>query len=150
MKWLYNQYAKDVPPYKGSVPEYPTWFESSVMQWLNENDDVSLEYLNGAFARDKKDGVSVGEQSVAAGHIAGLLAEGHRPRGQLIGDGTDGMGDGRWEMLVRVTWPGRMSCVRHKDLRGECIYNTGGTLFLVKHLYNAFIGPSFVRHHILN
>ena len=59
VKWLYNQYAKDVPPYKGSVPEYPTWFESSVMQWLNENDDVSLEYLNGAFARDKKDGVSI-------------------------------------------------------------------------------------------
>ena len=69
MKWLYNQYAKDVPPYKGSVPEYPTWFESSVMQWLNENDDVSLEYLNGAFARDKKDGVSrsAGSRRRAAG-----------------------------------------------------------------------------------
>ena len=67
VKWLYNQYAKDVPPYKGSVPEYPTWFESSVMQWLNENDDVSLEYLNGAFARDKKDGVSIfGETWVRA------------------------------------------------------------------------------------
>lgn len=23
VKWLYNNYVKEVPPYKGSVPEYP-------------------------------------------------------------------------------------------------------------------------------
>lgn len=59
VKYHYKQYVKDVPPYKGAVPEYPAWFEPFVMQWLNENDDVSLEYLYGAFARDKKDGVRI-------------------------------------------------------------------------------------------
>uniref|UniRef100_T1IYB8 Protein unc-13 homolog B n=1 Tax=Strigamia maritima TaxID=126957 RepID=T1IYB8_STRMM len=56
VKLLYNQYVKDTPQYKGTIPEYPAWFEPFVMQWLNENDEVSLEYLHSAFIRDQKDG----------------------------------------------------------------------------------------------
>ncbi|XP_035712104.1 protein unc-13 homolog B [Folsomia candida] len=56
VKWFYNNYVKNVPPYQGSVPEYSAWFEPFVMQWLNENDTISLEYVHGAFSRDKKDG----------------------------------------------------------------------------------------------
>ena len=58
VKWLYKTYVSSAPPYRGQIPEYPAWFEAFVMQWLNENDDVSLEFLHGDYARDKKDGVS--------------------------------------------------------------------------------------------
>lgn len=56
VKWLYNAFCREVPQLKDKVPEYPTWFEPFVMQWLNDNDEVSLKQVNSAFQRDKVDG----------------------------------------------------------------------------------------------
>lgn len=56
VKWFYNKYCDDIPQLKGKVPEYPSWFEPFVMQWLNENDEVSLKQVRSAFHRDKIDG----------------------------------------------------------------------------------------------
>ena len=55
VKWLYTQYVAKLPCMQGVIPEYSTWFEPFTLDWLGGNETLSLEFLHGAYDRDKRD-----------------------------------------------------------------------------------------------
>ncbi|CAF2837741.1 unnamed protein product [Rotaria sp. Silwood2] len=56
VKEFYDTSVKIISQAKNSVPEYPKWFEPFVIQWLNENGDISMEYLHNALEKDRQTG----------------------------------------------------------------------------------------------
>lgn len=55
VKWLHKTYMIGLPAFKDVVPGYSKWFEPFTIDWLKENEKLSLEFLKNAYDRDKRD-----------------------------------------------------------------------------------------------
>ena len=53
-KLFFVQYIQKIQPKDASPPDYCAWFEPFVMNWLNDNDDIQMEYLHNAYEKDKQ------------------------------------------------------------------------------------------------
>jgi protein unc-13 len=52
VKLFYNQYVSSLQ--NDITTDYSACFEPFVMNWLNDNDEISMEYLHNAFDKDKQ------------------------------------------------------------------------------------------------
>uniref|UniRef100_A0A914QDG2 MHD1 domain-containing protein n=1 Tax=Panagrolaimus davidi TaxID=227884 RepID=A0A914QDG2_9BILA len=56
VKSFYKNYIEKLPSFKSAIPEFPEWFVPFVMDWLNENDEHSMDILRNAYNVDKMAG----------------------------------------------------------------------------------------------
>ncbi|KAL3104719.1 hypothetical protein niasHT_022963 [Heterodera trifolii] len=55
VKSFYSKYVAELSLHKESIPDFPEWFVPFGMDWLNENDEHSMDILRNAYNRDKMD-----------------------------------------------------------------------------------------------
>nr|XP_002124363.1 protein unc-13 homolog B-like [Ciona intestinalis] len=55
VKWLYKEYVAPLDMFQDAVPEYSQWFEPFTMDWLDVNEKLSMDFLSGAYERDRRD-----------------------------------------------------------------------------------------------
>ena len=55
VKWLFKEYVLSLPAYGDMTPEYPALFQTFTLDWLEENETISMKFLAGAYERDKKE-----------------------------------------------------------------------------------------------
>lgn len=54
VKMFYQEYVKNLPSFRTSVPEYPKWFEDFTLDWLGQNEQLSMGYVYAAYDKDKE------------------------------------------------------------------------------------------------
>ncbi|XP_046857153.1 protein unc-13 homolog B-like isoform X2 [Xenia sp. Carnegie-2017] len=64
VKWLYNEYVANCSQFQGHVPKYSSWFEPFVLQWMAENEKITVDMMFGALDQDRTNGFKLSaEQS---------------------------------------------------------------------------------------
>ena len=56
---MFKEYVSTLQEYESTPPEYPSLFEPFTLDWLEENESISLKFLHGAYERDKKENFAV-------------------------------------------------------------------------------------------
>lgn len=71
---FYNQYVQNIQ--KDETLDYCAWFEPFVLNWLDDNDEISMEYLHNAYEKDKQSQfVQISEQSLFSSSVVDVFTQ---------------------------------------------------------------------------